>query len=188
MTPPIPLDLNLATRPLRNRRLFKALVSAFVLIIVALAGLTAFVLLKYGGEASRLRAVGAGARATRDEATRELTRLEADIRRASEAGQARVDLVNAIIRRKTFLWTGLFGELERALPGPSYITAMTPSFASDGAVVLHLRVTSRSLDDLMAFINDLTARGFKNILVGGETRSDEGRLIAEIDLRYERAL
>jgi hypothetical protein len=40
----------------------------------------------------------------------------------------------------------------------------------------------------MAFINDLTARGFKNILVGGETRSDEGRLIAEIDLRYERAL
>lgn len=188
MIAPPPLDLNLATRPLRNRRPFKALASALVLLIALLTGLTAFVLVKYGGEVSRLKSVSAAASARRDEATRELRRLEADIRRASEAGQARIDIVNAIILRKTFLWTGLFGELERALPGPSYITAMTPSFAPDGSVVLRLRVTSRSLADLMAFINDLAARGFKNILVGGETRSDEGRLIAEIDLRYERAL
>ncbi len=40
----------------------------------------------------------------------------------------------------------------------------------------------------MTFIDNLAARGFKNIQVGDETRSDEGRLIVEIDLRYERAL
>ncbi len=182
------LDLNLATRPLRNRRLFKTVTTAFVLLIAVLAGLTVFALLKYGGEASRLGAVSAEARAVQAEADREKRRLDADIRRASDAGRARVDLVNAIILRKTFLWTGLFAEIEKALPGPSYITALTPAFAADGSVAMHIRVTSRSLDDLMAFITNLTARGFKNILVGGETRSDEGRLIAEIDLRYERAL
>jgi len=188
MTNAPPLNLNLATRPLRNRRLFKTIVAALVLLVAVLAGLTAFVLLKYGGEASRLRVVSAEARAVREKADLEKRRLDADIRRASDAGLARVDLVNAIILRKTFLWTGLFAEIEKALPGPSYITALTPAFAADGTVAMHLRVTSRSLDDLMAFITNLTARGFKNILVGGETRSEEGRLIAEIDLRYERAL
>jgi hypothetical protein len=49
-----------------------------------------------------------------------------------------------------------------------------------------MRVTSRSLDDLMAFITALTANGFKNIQVGGEQRSDDGRLISEISTTYER--
>jgi len=52
MTNAPPLNLNLATRPLRNRRLFKTIVAALVLLVAVLAGLTAFVLLKYGGEAS----------------------------------------------------------------------------------------------------------------------------------------
>ncbi|MCK7478608.1 MAG: hypothetical protein M0C28_15420 [Candidatus Moduliflexus flocculans] len=34
---------------------------------------------------------------------------------------------------------------------------------------MSLRVTSRSLEDLLAFINNLTARGFKDIQVFGET-------------------
>ncbi len=187
MNPPL-LDLNLATRPLRNRRLFKAVARALVLLIVLLAGLSAFVMLKFGGQASRLRAASAEARATQAEADREQKRLEADIKRASDAGRTRVDLVNGIILRKAFLWTDLFTEIERALPGPSYITALSPSFSPDGSVAMHVRVTSRSLEDLAAFITNLTARGFKNIQVGGETRDVDGRLIAEMDMRYERAL
>jgi hypothetical protein len=49
-------------------------------------------------------------------------------------------------------------------------------------------VTSRSLEDLLAFINSLTARGFKDIQVFGETRSEDGRLITEISLTHERPL
>lgn len=188
MTDALPLNLNLATRPLRNRRLFKVVVAVLALVFAVFAALTAFVWLKYGGAASRLKGVSAEARDVRAEADLEVRRLEADIRRASDAGRARVDLVNAIILKKTFLWTGLLTELEKALPGPSYITALSPSFAPDGSMAMHIRVTSRGLDDLTAFITNLTARGFKNILVGGETRDSDGRLIAEIDLRYERAL
>jgi Tfp pilus assembly protein PilN len=188
MTTAPALNLNLATRPLRNRRLYNVLLRGLVLLLAALAGATVFVLLKYGGEARRLKATRVEARALQAEAQREDRRLAADIRRATDLSRLRVELVNGIILKKSFLWTGLFAELERALPGPSYITAMTPAFTANGSVAMHIRVTSRSLDDLMAFITNLAARGFKDIQVGGETRSDEGRLIAEIDLRYERAL
>jgi Tfp pilus assembly protein PilN len=188
MTRPLPLDLNLATRPLRNRRLFKVVASVLVLVCAVFAALTAFVWLKYGGEASRLKAVSAEANNVRAAAGQEVRNLEADIRRASAAGQARIDLVNAIILKKAFLWTELFSELEKALPGPSYITALSPSLSNDGSVAMHLRVNMRGRDDLSAFITNLTARGFKNISLQGEVRNSDGRLIADIDLRYERAI
>jgi hypothetical protein len=188
MTTTPALNLNLATRPLRNRRLYHVLLRGLVLLLAVLAALTVFVLLKYGGEGRRLKAARAEAGALQAEAQREDRRLAADIRRATDLSRLRVELVNGIILKKSFLWTGLLTELEKALPGPSYITAMTPAFTANGSVAMHIRLTSRSLDDLMAFITSLTARGFKDIQVGGETRSDDGRLITEMDLRYERAL
>lgn len=182
------LNLNLATRPLRNRRLYAAAVRLLVLILLGLAALTAFALVKYGGEAARIRASSAGTRKLQDEAEREEKRLSADIQREEKLSRTRVDLVNSIIRRKTFLWTELFSELEKALPSPSYITALSPGFTGEGAVTMDMQVTSRSLNDLLAFIDALTARGFKNIQVGGETRSEEGRLLAVITVTYERPL
>jgi hypothetical protein len=188
MTTTPALNLNVATRPLRNRRLYNVFLRGLVVLLAVLAGSTVFVLLKYGGETGKHKATSAEARALQAEAQREDRRLAADIRKATDLSRLRVELVNGIILKKSFLWTGLFSELEKALPGPSYITAMIPAFTADGSVALHIRVTSRSLDDLMAFITNITARGFKDIKVGGEQRTDEGRLIAEIDLRYERAL
>jgi Tfp pilus assembly protein PilN len=182
------LDLNLATRPLRNRRLYMAAARLIVLLLIALAGLSAFVIVKYGGEAARIKSASAATRKLQDEAGREEKRLSADIEREEKLSKTRVDLVNSIIRRKTFLWTGLFSELEKALPGPSYITALSPGFTGEGAVTMDMQVTSRSLADLLAFIDALTARGFKNIQVGGETRSDDGRLLAVITVTYERPL
>ena len=188
MTNGTALNLNLATRPLRNRRLYSAVVRTLVVLLVASAALAAFAIVKYGGEASRLKAAGAESKKLQDDATRDGSRLTADIKQAERLSRARVDLVNGIILKKTFSWTELFSELEKALPGPSYITALSPGFTADGSVAMHMRVTSSSLEDLTAFITDLTARGFKNIHVFGETRSEAGRLIAEISLSYERAL
>ncbi|OGD26443.1 MAG: hypothetical protein A2V57_02770 [Candidatus Aminicenantes bacterium RBG_19FT_COMBO_65_30] len=184
----VTLNLNLATRPLRNRRFYAAVLWALALFIVVLAALTAFDILKYGGEAARLKSSSAEMRILQGEAEIEEKRLTADIQREEGLSRTRVDLVNGIILRKTFLWTALFSELEQALPGPSYITTLSPGFTTDSAITMRMSVTSRSLDDLLAFITDLTARGFKHIQVGGETRSQEGRLIAEITLSYERVL
>jgi hypothetical protein len=182
------LNLNLATRPLRNRRLYRTASRMLVALFFVMAGLAAFAVLKYGGEASRLKAAMAESARVQAQAVREEKRLKGDIDREEKLSRARVDLVNSIILRKMFSWTGLLSDLEKSLPDPSYISALTPSFTPEGAVALEMRVTSRSLDDLMAFITALTANGFKNIKVGGEQRSDDGRLISEISTTYERPL
>jgi Tfp pilus assembly protein PilN len=182
------LNLNLATRPLRNRRLYAAAVRVLGALIVVLAGLSVFVFLKYGGETARLKSDIAATNKAQVEASREEKRLKADIAREEKLSRGRVDLVNGIIQRKMFSWTGFLTELEKSLPGPSYIMALTPSFMSDGKVAVQMRVMSRSLDDLLAFITALTAHGFKDPKVGGEQRSEDGRLISEISATYERPL
>jgi hypothetical protein len=63
-----PLNLNLATRPLRNRRFYAAAVWGLAVLLVGLAGLGAFVALKYGGEISRLKTEMAATSKVRDEA------------------------------------------------------------------------------------------------------------------------
>ena len=182
------LNLNLATRPLRNRRLYLAAVRALSVAVIVLAALSAFVALKDGRALSRLRAEVAGTERLQNEAEREARRLKADIDRETKLSGSRIDLVNSIIQRKMFSWTGLFTDLEKCLPGPSYITSLLPSFASEGAVALQMRVTSRSLDDLMAFITALYHNGFTKVSEGGETRDEGGRVLSEITAGYERPL
>jgi len=182
------LNLNLATRPWRNRRLYSALTVGLILLLFGLAASVAFVVLKYGGESARLKAATAETQKLQRDAEREEKRFTADIRKQERLDQTLVDLVNGIILRKTFSWTSLFSELENALPGPSYITSLSPAFTTNGALALRLKVISRSLDDLLALIDNLSARGFKGIQVFGESRSDDGRLITEISLTYERSL
>ncbi|HDT14305.1 MAG TPA: hypothetical protein ENO03_08125 [Candidatus Aminicenantes bacterium] len=188
MTSRTALNLNLASRPLRNRRLFRAAAWALVAAFVCLAGLAVFVFLKYGGEASRLRASMAETRQIQAEAAREERRLRADIDREEKLSGARVDLVNAIIRKKTFSWTGLLSELERALPDASYITSLSPAFASGGGVALQMRVSSRTMDDITAFITALNAQDFEGIQLSGEQRDRDGRYLMEIRATYERPL
>ncbi|MCX6568348.1 MAG: hypothetical protein NT147_04785 [Candidatus Aminicenantes bacterium] len=184
----IALNLNLATKPRRNRRLYAALVRTLGFLLAVLAALSVLVVLKYGGESARLRVEIAGKQRLQEEVQREEKRLKADNDKEERLSRTRVDLVNGIILKKTFLWTALFSELEKALPGSSYITSLSPGFTSEGAVALRLRVTSRSLDDLLALIDNLSAQGFKGIQVFGESRSVDGRLITEISLTYERSL
>ena len=124
MTEPA-LNLNLATRPLRNRRLYAAAVRVLGALIVVLAGLSVFVVLKYGGETARLKSDIAATTKAQVEASREEKRLKADITREEKLSRARVDLVNGIIQRKMFSWTGFLTELEKSLPGPSYIMALS---------------------------------------------------------------
>ncbi len=184
----ITLDLNLATKPRRNRRLYAALIRGLIFFLAVLAALTAFVVVKYGGESARLKAANAGTQKLQGDAVGEEKRLTADVKREERLGRTRVDLVNGIIHKKTFSWTSLFSELEKALPASSYITMLSPGFTPEGSVAIRLRLTSRSLDDLLTLINNLSARGFKGIQVFGESRSEDGRLITEISLTYERSL
>lgn len=186
MNEPAPLDLNLATKPTRNRRLYFLLRNVTAAFLLALAGLAVYSFLAYGQDAVQLRSSRAEKERVLREIQREQMRLAADIKKEEKDTTARVNLVNSIILRKSFSWTALLSELETALPASSYFTALSPDFRGERIVHLRLRVVSSGLDDLIALINNLSERGFKGIQVSGESRSEYGRLITEISLTYEQ--
>ena len=181
------IRLNLATRPLRNRRFYRTAFAVSVLILAGLATLAVFLYVKYGLAHKRAKA--------------EVVRLEDGIARAGAATTAfrskaeavanaegeTVELVNAVIMRKTFSWTGLLSELEGALPESSYVTSLAPNFVGESAVDLRIKVVSRSLEDLLALVDRLTERNFTRIRVEGETTDERGQIISEITFSYERA-
>lgn len=184
----VPLELNMATRPVRNRRFFFLLRNLLVAALIVAAGLAAYSFFAYGAESARLRAERAEKEDLVRTVQRERTRLAAEVQKEEKAAAARVGLVNSIILRKSFSWTALLSELEAALPDPSYITAISPEFRGDRALAIRLRVVSNGLDDLITLINNLSERGFEGIQVSGESRSVEGRLITEISLTYEQRI
>ncbi len=181
------LLLNLATRPVRNRRFYLLVRAVLAAACVLFLGLTAFTMVKYGLEARQLRASLAAASARRDAAAKEERRLKAEVRKAELADKAEVEVVNRIIYQKSFSWTRFFSELEAALPDSAYITSLTPSFSGERTVTLKVKVVSAGLDDLLVFLNNLNARKF-TCRVDSDSRGDEGRLVSEISLSYERVI
>jgi Tfp pilus assembly protein PilN len=179
------LYLNLATRPVRNRKFY--ILSRNILTggLVVLLGLTAFAAVKYGLQTARLKASLAETSRLVDAAGQEQKRLSADVDKEEKAGRDKADLINAIIVQKSFSWTGFLSELEAALPDSLYITSLVPNFSGDRTVNLRIRVVSGGLDDLLAFLNNLNARKFK-YWFENESREDNGQLVSEISLTYER--
>lgn len=178
--------LNLAGRPVRNRRLFRlaaGFLGGICLVSLATAG---WLLVRYAGGAYRARAEAErlqfSVRTVREE-TRQITRA---VENAERALQATVDMVNDAILRKRFSWTALLSDLEASLPARSYITSLTPGFAGESSVVLKIGLVSSGLDELMAFWRNLDPKKFRDIRIENETPSPRGELVSEISVRYER--
>jgi Tfp pilus assembly protein PilN len=182
------IRLNLASRPLRNTRFYRACLVGLAFLLIVLAFLAGFFFIKYGFKDRRakssLRDLEGQMQQTRAEETRFKARADA----AAKAEKGRVDLVNSIIFRKSFSWNAFLSQLEGALPDPSYITSLAPSFVGEASLDLRIKVVSRSLDDLLALINNLSARNFKRIRVENESADERGQLISEITFSYERTL
>jgi Tfp pilus assembly protein PilN len=181
------IRLNLATRPLRNRRFFRTAFAASVLILAGLAALAVFLSVKYGLAHNEARAEGVRLDAGIVQAGGATAAFQSKAAAAALADQDTIDLVNAVIMRKSFSWTGLLSELEGALPESSYITSLAPNFVGESAVDLRIKVVSRSLDDLLALVDRLTERKFTRIRVEGETTDERGQILSEITFSYERA-
>ena len=182
------LHMNLATRPTRNRRLYRAARNVLAILAAAFIGLAVWTVartsLKDAGVKSEVAAIAKTLEASRQEERKHTQAAE----KLKKADLPRVNLVNDVILRKTFSWTSFLSEFETALPEASYITAFTPRFSGPRTVSITARVVTRSLDDLLALINALNARNFKGIQVNSESRSDLGQLVYELSLTYERPL
>lgn len=178
--------LNLAGHAVRNRRFFGLAFGLLFAVCLAAVAVGGWLLVRYAGGAHRARAETADlqfkTRTARDD-TRLLTRT---VGNAERALGSTVNLVNDAILRKRFSWTGLLSDLEASLPGPSYITSLTPGFTEEGSVVLRIGLVSPGLDDLMAFLKNLDIKKFSQVRIENETPSPQGQLVSEISVRYER--
>jgi Tfp pilus assembly protein PilN len=184
---PRPPELNLATNPARNRRFYFLARNVLALVLLAMAGLTAFSIVHYGFRTARLNTTLSEITQQAEAAKKEQRRLTADLRQVEKAAGPRVDLVNGIIFRKSFSWTDFLSLLEASLPDSSYITSLVPSFSGERTVSLKIKVVSSGLDDLLTFLNNLNARKFRYRLEN-ESREEAGALVSEISLTYDRDL
>jgi Tfp pilus assembly protein PilN len=182
------IRLNLATRPLRNRRFYRTSFAAAVIVLAGLTALAGFLSVKFGLAHSRVQTEVAGLEARLLRAGAETTRFKAAAVAAAKSDKEKIDLVNAVIMRKSFSWTAILTALEGALPDASFITSLAPSFTGESAVDLRIKVVSQNLNDLLALVDRLTERKFTRIRVTSESADERGRIVSEITFSYERAL
>lgn len=182
------LSLNLATRPLRNRRLFAFLGGVLGLAFLATALLAVLLFLRFTLKKNEVQA----ALRKSDEAVKasqsEQKRLGNQIKEAGRKDQDIVDAINSIILRKSFSWTDFLSKLEDALPGPSYILSLAPSLVEDTRIQFRFRVVSQNLEGLLALINKLQELKFTQTRVETEEKNERGQLTSEISVTYERVL
>ena len=187
MMTPKKLNLNLATHPLRNRRLFYSLLSLLLISLLLIGSLAARAYIKYQSETQKAIASMANIEQQMMIAATEEKSFREKIEEARRRDKEKVDLVNSIILRKVFSWTELLSTLENSLPDSSYILSLAPNLAEDSSLQVRLRVVSQGLDKLVEFLNKLKALKFK-IEIKGEMSSERGLLISEVSLSYERVI
>jgi hypothetical protein len=180
------IRLNLAASPLRNRKLFYLLGGVAGTTLLVLALLSGIIFLRFS---LKKRAVKISLEKVNETVLvdqKEGTRLVAKNKEAAKKDKEKVDLINSIILKKSFSWTGFFSRLEDCLPGPSYILSLAPTLVEDTRVQVRFKVVSGSLDDLLKLISNLQAQNFGLPRVESEERNEQGQLISEITVSYEQ--
>jgi hypothetical protein len=182
------LNVNLATRPLRNHRLF-VLLGGLLGLAFLITSLVAIILFfQFSLKKSMTRAELEKADATIRTAQTEQKRLAAKVKEAVDKDQEYIDTINGIILKKSFSWTEFLSKLEECLPNPSYILSLAIPQIDNTRIQFRVKVVSMSLDDLVALINRLQDMKFSQPRVETEERNDRGQLISEISVTYERTI
>lgn len=142
--------LNLARRPFRNERLPTLLLGLGCLV---LAGVS----VRHGFAAWNLmpsRAMSVEREAVTLEA--EIASLRAEGESLAGQSQASVPLkewaaVKDLVDRRAFSWTGLFADLEKALPPSVRLVSIAPQ-SEEGQLVLAMTAVGQDVDDALALL------------------------------------
>ena len=180
------VNLNLASHPLRNRRLFFLLFGVLGVLVFLISAAGGYTYWKY----SRLNKTYSSQIVRMEQvvhqATREEKRLSTQIEAASQTYQKKIDLLNTLILKKSFSWVGFLSALEEALPPSCYIESLAPNLRGTNQMEVRLKVAAPSLDELLKLNENLYGMNFKGIRIISESVDEAGLLIAEITLIYER--
>jgi type IV pilus assembly protein PilN len=136
------ITVNLASRPFVELRPFfarlRVMMGALAILAIAI-GVLAHVWRKQldvsEQQMSRLQAQTAQAQAEKADNERRMRQPQ------NAAVLERSHFLNALFLRKSFSWTAVMMDLENVLPAGVLVTSIEPQTASDGDVIIHLRVS-----------------------------------------------
>ncbi len=180
------LNLNLASHPLRNRRLFYLILSSLMVALLLVSFFAGKIFVEYKAKAQETRASVKKTDKLIKDAQRDEEDFSAKIEDAIIKYKGKVDLINSIILGKSFSWIEFLSDLENSLPDSSYIVSMAPTLAKDSKVQLSFKVVYSSVDDLLELYNNLKALKFNQIRIISEAENERGLLLSEISLNYEK--
>jgi cell division protein FtsB len=178
--------MNLASEPVRNRRLFVASLALLAAGIVLAAAAGASLFARAHGRLRAARAEVARLDKLEREARAEIRTRDKENTGFAQASKAEVDRINEVIERKAFSWVDFLSLLEEALPGPSYILSFSPLSTEKAAMEIRFKVASSDVGELVRFIQKLEALRFGPIRVLSQARGDAGELVSDIVVGYER--
>jgi len=179
-------NLNLASHPVRNRKLFFSLagfLGVLFLIFIVAGGI---IFWSYRTQVRDIRADIAVVEDNVQSARRADIKYTSQIDEMIVIHKGKVDFINNIIFEKSFSWTDFLSRFERILPESCYIVSLVPSIQDNSDVIVRFKVACPNLDDLLTLINALNDLGYQNVRLMHETRGDDGLFIYEMSLRYER--
>jgi hypothetical protein len=178
------LRINLASSPLRNRNLYFTLLGLLAVLILAAAAGGVLIYARYHGRNEAARASLQDLELATETSRTETTTFLAKSQEAGRRQKARVDFANESVYFKSFSWTRFLSELEKSLPGASHIIALTPTPVGKSRVEVRLRVVSSSLEEMLAFVNNLKPPSFANIRIISDEQKG-GEIVSEVSLTYE---
>ena len=180
-----PVRINLASEPLENKRLFRALL-ALVLVLIAVVGLAGgWSFIRFQVKNARQRAEAVRLERALETARSEASRFRSRVQDLTKKQQGEVEFLNDLILRKAFSWVSLFSRLEDSLPPSGSVSSLSPAFKGGAKAEVTLTAVFQNLNDLLAFIQNLQARGFSDIRLVSEGRNGYGLLESEIAVVYE---
>lgn len=182
------ISLNLASKPMRNRRLFYFLLCFVGITLVVVSFLAGEIFFTYRTKRSEVTTSIANLEQNMRVAQRKESEFTTKISTEEKNFKGKVDLINGVILRKSFSWMKFLANLENSLPDSSYIVSLAPKLTGESSMEVRFKVVSQNLSDLLKLINNLRGLGFEEVKVESEVKDDRGLMVSEISFRYERTV
>lgn len=184
------LRTNLSTHPFYNVRAVQVILGLAAAVVIGISAFNAIEMTRLSAAQNALGAKAADAEAEAARLRTQAAAIRAQInpRELTTVSDAARE-ANAIIDRRAFSWTDLFGEFEETLPADVRIMSVQPTLAQSGDFMVTIAVQARQVEDLDAFIEALEARNsFRNVLAREEATNTDDLIEAVVEGTYVAAV
>ena len=149
-------DLNLSTRPFKPYRAANFGLLTLLLVLLAVSAQQLLSYQQYSSLAAISRQEEQEVRADSDQLTAQVQKLNDKMASGNATAKlSEVELLNRILIRKSFSWTRVFANLEKAMPENVRLLSLRPFLSGEGRIGLTMDIRGRSLADATEFLSTL---------------------------------